>query len=144
MSGVFVDSNVFLKVLEGDHNLKYYFINLCESDVVYRNPVVYSEVVYVWFRLSTGKKSFELKKLPELVKSKSKELKKVEDFLNLAENLSINHKIEKTASGIIKQYGLLPNDALIVATCKHYGIKRIATLDKDFNRIDFLEVLEVG
>jgi len=46
MSGVFVDSNVFLKILEGDHNLKYYFINLCESDVVYRNPAVYSEVVY--------------------------------------------------------------------------------------------------
>ena len=84
-------------------------------------------MVYVWFRLSTGKKSFELKKLPEFVRSRSREMEKVEDFLNLAENLSINHKIEKTASGIIKQYGLLPNDALIAATCKHYGIKRIAT-----------------
>jgi len=108
---VFVDSNIFLKVLEGDHNLKDYFINLCKNDVVYRNPVVYSEVVYVWFRLSTGKKSFELKKLPEIVKSKSKEMEKIENLLNLAENLPINHEIERTASGIIKQYGLLPNDA---------------------------------
>jgi hypothetical protein len=70
-------------------------------------------------------------------------MEKVENLLNLAENLSINHEIERTASGIIKQYGLLPNDALIAATCKHYGIKRIVTLDEDFNRIDFLEVVEV-
>ena len=44
---------------------------------------------------------------------------------------------------VIKFYGLLSNDALIAATCKHYGIKRIATLDEDFKRVDFLEVVEV-
>ena len=45
---------------------------------------------------------------------------------------------------IVKSCGLLPNDALIVATCKHYGIKKMATFDKDFNkRVDFLEVLDV-
>ncbi len=37
----------------------------------------------------------------------------------------------------------LPNDALIVATCKHYGIKKIATFDEDFGRVDFLEIVEV-
>jgi len=30
------------------------------------------------------------------------------------------------------EYGLLPNDALILATCKHYHIKYLATLDEDF------------
>ncbi len=44
---------------------------------------------------------------------------------------------------IIENYGLLPNDALIAATCKHYGIRRIATFDEDFRRVDFLEVVEV-
>ncbi|MEM2176791.1 MAG: PIN domain-containing protein [Archaeoglobaceae archaeon] len=44
---------------------------------------------------------------------------------------------------IIKKYGLLPNDALIAATCKHYGIRKIATFDEDFKRVDFLEVLEI-
>lgn len=38
------------------------------------------------------------------------------------------------------KFHLLPNDALIAATCKFYGIKRIATFDKDFERVDFLEV----
>jgi len=44
---------------------------------------------------------------------------------------------------VMVSYGLLPNDALIAATCKHYGIKKIATFDDDFNRVDFLEVVEV-
>ena len=44
---------------------------------------------------------------------------------------------------IVKSCGLLPNDALIVVTCKHYRIRKIATFDEDFKRVDFLEVLDV-
>ena len=40
-------------------------------------------------------------------------------------------------------YHLLPNDALIAATCKHHGIRKIATFDPDFKRVDFLEMLEL-
>ena len=40
-------------------------------------------------------------------------------------------------------YGLFPNDALIAATCKHHGIRKIATFDPDFKRVDFLEMLEL-
>ena len=42
---------------------------------------------------------------------------------------------------IIEKYRILPNDALIAATCKHYGMRRIATFDEDFKRLDFLEVV---
>ena len=45
-------------------------------------------------------------------------------------------------SEVMESYNLLPNDALIVATCKHYGIKKIATFDEDFRRVDFLGVIE--
>jgi len=31
----------------------------------------------------------------------------------------------------MERYKLLPNDALIAATCRHYGIKRIATFDEE-------------
>ena len=40
-------------------------------------------------------------------------------------------------------YDLLPNDALIAATCRHYGIKKIATFDEDFERVDFLEIVQI-
>jgi predicted nucleic acid-binding protein len=39
---------------------------------------------------------------------------------------------------------LMPNDALIAATCKYYGIRKLATFDDDFNRVDFLEVVKTG
>lgn len=42
---------------------------------------------------------------------------------------------------IMTKYKLLPNDALIAATCKHYGTRKIATFDPDFKRVDFLEVV---
>jgi len=41
---------------------------------------------------------------------------------------------------VMYQFNLLPNDALIAATCKFYGIRDIATFDNDFKRVDFLNV----
>ena len=38
-------------------------------------------------------------------------------------------------------YRLLPNDALIAATCRTYGIDPIATFDKDFKRVPQLRVI---
>ncbi|MGB7532449.1 MAG: PIN domain-containing protein [Halobacteriota archaeon] len=42
---------------------------------------------------------------------------------------------------LMREYNLLPNDALIAATCKHHGIRIIATFDPDFKRVDFLEII---
>ena len=42
----------------------------------------------------------------------------------------------------MKRYSLLPNDALIASTCKYHGIKKIATFDDDFKRVDFLEIVD--
>jgi predicted nucleic acid-binding protein len=40
---------------------------------------------------------------------------------------------------VARMYALLPNDALIVATCREQRIKRIATFDRDFSRVKELE-----
>jgi len=142
MNGVFIDSNIFLKILEGDITTKNMLLKLNSEKKLFRNTIVYSEVLYVFLRLSTGKKSFEIKKIPELIRSKCPQLKKVSSLLEIAENLSITTAVEKISADFIQEYGLLPNDALIAATCKHYEIKRIATLDSDFKRVEFLKVIE--
>ena len=36
---------------------------------------------------------------------------------------------------IARTYSLLPNDALIIATCRDHTIQKIASFDKDFSRI---------
>jgi len=51
------------------------------------------------------------------------------------------HEIFTLSVKISKKYGLLPNDALIAATCKHHGISKIAIFDPDFKRVDFLEII---
>ncbi len=51
--------------------------------------------------------------------------------------LELNEEIFDLAKEISIKYKLLPNDALIAATCKYYGISKIATFDKDFEKIDF-------
>jgi len=37
----------------------------------------------------------------------------------------------------------MPNDAVIAATCKFYDIKKLATFDIDFNRVDYLQIVKV-
>ena len=40
---------------------------------------------------------------------------------------------------IIQEFKLLPNDAQIALTCKHYGIDTILTFDEDFKRVPWLK-----
>ena len=42
---------------------------------------------------------------------------------------------------VARKYHLLPADALIAQTCKHYGIERVLTFDEDFKRVPWLTVL---
>ena len=42
---------------------------------------------------------------------------------------------------ILQEYKLLPNDAQIALTCKHYAIGTIITFDEDFKRVPWLRVI---
>jgi len=44
---------------------------------------------------------------------------------------------------IMGKYNLLPNDALIAATCRAYGISRIASFDSDLKNLDFVDLIEL-
>jgi len=66
------------------------------------------------------------------------------EFYNLLDSTRIEifqDKLDKEDFILsMKKYKLLPNDALIAATCKHRRINKIATFDSDFERVDFLEI----
>ena len=47
----------------------------------------------------------------------------------------------RRVSELVEHYNLMPNDAMIAATCEHYKIKEIATYDEDFTRLNFLKVI---
>nr|MEB3851602.1 PIN domain-containing protein [Desulfurococcales archaeon] len=58
------------------------------------------------------------------------------DFEHLPANAGVEGLVE-----YIAKYRLLPNDALIVATCRVYGIGTIATFDEDFKRVPWLRTV---
>jgi predicted nucleic acid-binding protein len=62
------------------------------------------------------------------------------------ESIEIVHDTKdlKLIENVAKSCRLMPNDAVIAATCKFYGIKKLATFDNDFNRVDFLESVKAG
>ena len=64
-----VDSNVILRHLSGDVQARR-IVDLVESGKFkgYVNQIVVSEVLYVYIKLTTDMKSYELKKKPEVVK----------------------------------------------------------------------------
>ncbi|WP_262926561.1 PIN domain-containing protein [Thermococcus henrietii] len=53
-------------------------------------------------------------------------------FFGLFRELEINRSIETLAVEYMAKYGILPNDAIILATCKFYGIKYLISFDSDF------------
>ncbi len=146
---IFVDSSVFLAFFIDGIDA---FEKLKDYELVTSINVI-EEVTYVLIKekakiVSGIEKHYDLLKYlrdnPDFTKHVSKEV--ISDISTIVEEYNI--KVLSPASHvlmfkIVEEYGLLPNDALIAATCKYYGIKRIATLDEDFKRIDFLEVVEV-
>jgi len=91
--------------------------------------------------ISVEETLFILKKLTKMPNAEI--ANKVQELIHglkiqVIESLPLNEFIE-----VFSEQNLLPSDALIVATCKHYGIRKIATFDEDFKRVDFLEVLEL-
>ena len=143
MNSVFIDSNAIIKYFTGDTTAKDALAPVINYEVEgYINSIVYSEVIYIAIKLLTRKKAYELKENPESIKNAIKAISKHAEFIQTYfKELEINDKVKQIAIEIMKEYGLLPNDALIAATCKYYGIDVILTFDEDFKRIPWLKTL---
>ncbi len=120
---VFVDSNIIIESFKKPFNnkavtlmeivLKGYMEGYIQACI---NLVVENEVIYL---LIFKKKS-------------GLEFKGLVKFLDGFTFLEINQDIRYLCRGFIEEYNLKPNDSLILATCKHYGIPYLISLDEDF------------
>ncbi|MCE4614290.1 MAG: PIN domain-containing protein [Desulfurococcales archaeon] len=147
---VFLDSSVILHYLTGDPRARDIIEDTSRLAV---NSIVFSEVSFNLLKLLYSEKYGEYKFYN--MKSRTTMLDKdilqgytiLQSFLNELHKedrlvyLPITLEVMREASETAVKYGLLPNDALIAATCKHYGISTIATLDEDFERIPWLQIV---
>lgn len=145
---IFVDSTVFLAFFIEDIDA---FKEIKDKEF-FTSINVIEEVAYVLIKerakdVSGIEKHYDLlshlRENSDLVKEISKEI--LSDISTVVEKFKIEILLPAphlSMFEVVEIYGLLPNDALIAATCKHYGIKKIATFDNDFKRVDFLEVVD--
>jgi predicted nucleic acid-binding protein len=119
----FVDSCIFIEAFKttGTKEASDILENILkhiESVNFYINSIVESEVLYY----------FGFKQKSKLKISKDE----LNIILKLFEILSLNKEVRFCFWQIFREYNLRPNDAIILATCKHYGIKYLISIDNDF------------
>jgi len=142
---VLIDANVVISFLiqsEKTEEAKL-LLERTEDPVLAINVV--EEIIYVGLSLIYGVRGFKLR---EII-SKEGISKEADSFLNSLESFLSEYGIEiipapndlKELLRVVREYHLLPNDALLATTCRHHGIKKIATFDDDFRRVDFLEIV---
>ena len=119
MSRIFLDSSILVESLKGKDLAVEIIETLREKEaLLVINPIVFSEVTYLFMKYAGKSRMRELFSM----------LNSLAMFEVSAETVSIAEKL-------MLDYSLLPNDALILATCKYHGIKYLASLDSDFERV---------
>ena len=140
MEKVFIDTNVIIELLRGKKGVISFFRKVEDGYIEgLTNIVVFLETVHVYTILLTDEGPLNLKKKPDLLKSV--DLSPVLKIFEILKILPVKDISNEEIARVVNEFGLLPNDALIASTCKHHGIKKIATFDEDFKRIDFLEII---
>ena len=150
---VFIDTSVFIRHYYGvDESIKLLNFALNENNAVISPNVVeetFFKLLYIETERIFGKTGKHTVK--NRLKKHREKFRNVERYMNdfifesiesgIVDLMDTNHEILGRSIEIGFRYGLLPNDALIAATCRHYGINKIATFDEDFKRLDFLEII---
>ena len=108
----------------------------------YITGTVASETIFIYLRLALDVSRYRLRELitkqDERVKSLLEE--DVGPLLSLFNLITPETSVEELLD-LIKSYGLLPNDALIVIAALKHGISTIVTFDEDFRRVPWLRVI---
>ncbi len=81
----------------------------------------------------------KLREKPEIVQQLSKHAESVQKIKAMSIEIApLTISALEASAGVRKQYGLLTNDSILVAVMKELGMKKLAMLDNDFDRVDEL------
>lgn len=131
MRSYLVDSSVILEALKGNPRARDVLNDLGESPK-FINSIIFSEVLFIFLKNVTGKSYRSLRGNTKEFLAHREELSKLYRFLreNFVE-VPLTEEISDLAFELMTKHALLPNDSLILATAKFYGLT-LVTLDSDF------------
>ena len=136
MSGIinecFIDSSVLIEYIKGTQTELLELIFTSKTDN-YINHIVYSEFIYHFLSVMSGVSPLRLKTSSRI--SEILEEHEPLEFIHNFKILDMDEEIINKSNYFMINYNLLPNDALIFATCHIYGIKYLVSFDSDFQEI---------
>lgn len=129
---LFLDSNVFVEYIKGNPEASSLLSRLMGGGFrLFTNETVYNEVLFIYLRSNIGG-YWKLKSSAEEVKKTAKLfIHRVLPLLSSTNFLDTTHEIALLSLKFTAEYGILPSDALILATAKYYGLDGIVSLDSD-------------
>ena len=129
-NSVFIDTSVLIENVKG--NKKEFLLRLIQNRALtcFINETVVSEFMFHFLKLNgdaSPKSSQSSGKIPSIIKSS-------DDYhlIRLFHFLPSDGNIFTLVPSYMSTYNLLPNDAIILATCKIHGITQLASHDSDF------------
>ncbi len=126
---VFIDTSVLVEYLKGN-NADFYEQLIAGDHLLFINQVVVSEYLFHFVALNANKSPLSVKTSGQIAETFA-DLNPY-DLMPGCFHLGHNQEIARDCLEIMKKYNLLPNDALILASCKFFGIDNIASYDSDF------------
>jgi len=127
---IFVDSSVLIEPLQNRKVEFYKSLVLNHTFACCMNAIVVSEYLYKYIglqNLGSPRTVQENNKISEALQP-CLITRTLEEF----QLLEINNAVIKNVPGLMSKYNPLPNDAIILATCKIHNITQLASHDKDF------------
>ncbi len=127
---IFLDSSILIE-FEKQSEKSSLFVLLQNSDFeLYINAIVASEYLYKLIGIIAQKSPMavcESNKIKEIIEQQD-----IESFLSIFSYLEITEESILFSVDLMKKHNLLPNDAMILATCLLQNIKVLASHDTDF------------
>ena len=129
-SDVFIDSSILVEFIKGSKTQLLNSLIIQQQFVAYINETVVSEFL-LYFLAVNGNAA------PRTIKSAEKVAEIFEGYSNYTlikhfAFLSNDENLFTLVPSFMAKYNLLPNDAIILATCKIHGITHLASHDADF------------
>lgn len=148
---IYVDSNILTYHLLKDpiygERCKEFIKRIENRDVEgFISPIIVSETLFNFIKATIVMDyGIKPKEVIPLLKANPRAISKIElgkasDLFKVFCILPISELETEKSYEVIKEYALLTNDALHVATMKQHGITNIATNDKDFERVEWVTV----
>ncbi len=147
---IYVDANAIVYLLHDVKPKSDQVIDiLSRSEQAYTSLRTIEETSYILIRIYLGK-HYGIKgihRIREIINQQGlgfikDELKAMRGLLSEYNIIVLQDKAEVSEiHDTMVKYNLLPGDAIIALTCKHYGIDTILTFDEDFKRVPWLRVI---